>query len=111
MYYDFIGHLVVTVIAISYLGNKPWYDKLASILDKVREVSKQIFELPKEEKQKYAREQNSHKGYGNDVIFTENQRLDWNDRVYLKVQPEDQRNFKVWPEKPNDFRYTFFYRH
>jgi len=76
-------------------------------LDNVREVSKQFFDLPKEEKQKYAREPNGHEGYGNDVIFTENQRLDWTDRVYLKVQPEDQRNFKVWPQKPDDFRYTF----
>jgi isopenicillin N synthase-like dioxygenase len=76
-------------------------------LDNVREVSKQFFELPKEEKQKYAREPNSHERYGNDVIFTENQRLDWTDRVYLKVQPEDQRNFKVWPQKPDHFRYTF----
>ncbi|KAK2392886.1 hypothetical protein P8452_29710 [Trifolium repens] len=73
-------------------------------LEKVREISKQFFELPMEEKQKYAREPNGIEGYGNDVIFSENQRLDWTDRVYLKVHPEDQRNFKVWPQKPNDFR-------
>lgn len=79
----------------------------SSFLDKVRDISKQFFELPKEEKQKYAREPNDIEGYGKDVIFSENQRLDWTDRVYLKVQPEDQRKFKVWPQKPNDFRYKF----
>ncbi|PNY08682.1 codeine O-demethylase-like [Trifolium pratense] len=75
-------------------------------LDKVREISKQFFDLPKEEKQKYAREPNGIEGYGNDVIFSENQKLDWTDRVYLKVHPEDQRNLKLWPQKPNDFRNT-----
>lgn len=79
----------------------------SSFLDKVREVSKKFFELPKEEKLKYAREPNDVEGYGNDKILSKNQRLDWTDRIYLKVQPEDQRKFKVWPEKPNDFRYIF----
>lgn len=79
----------------------------SSFLDKMREVSKQFFDLPKEEKQKYAREPNGIEGYGNDIIYSENQRLDWTDRIYLKVQPEDERNFKVWPLEPNDFRYKF----
>ncbi|AET03646.1 2OG-Fe(II) oxygenase family oxidoreductase [Medicago truncatula] len=76
----------------------------SSFLDKVREVSKQFFELPKEEKQKYAREPNNVEGYGNDTIYSENQRLDWCDRLFLKVHPEDQRNFKFWPLNPIDFR-------
>lgn len=76
-------------------------------LNKVREISKQFFELSKEEKQKYAREPNGIEGYGNDVILSENQKLDWTDRVYLKVHPEHQRNFKLFPQKPNDFRYKF----
>ncbi|AES74251.1 putative codeine 3-O-demethylase [Medicago truncatula] len=75
-------------------------------LNKVREISKQFFELSKEEKQKYAREPNGIEGYGNDVILSENQKLDWTDRVYLKVHPEHQRNFKLFPQKPNDFRNT-----
>jgi len=81
----------------------------SSFLDKVREVSKQFFQLPKEEKQKCARERepNNIEGYGNDVIYSKNQRLDWTDRVYLKVLPEDERKFNFWPQTPNDFRYTF----
>ncbi|KHN33717.1 Codeine O-demethylase [Glycine soja] len=76
----------------------------SSFLDKVREVSKQFFHLPKEEKQKWAREPNNIEGYGNDIIYSENQRLDWTDRVYLKVLPEDERKFKFWPQNPYDFR-------
>ncbi|CAJ2642671.1 codeine O-demethylase-like isoform X2 [Trifolium pratense] len=75
-------------------------------LDKVREISKQFFDLPRREKLKYVREPNDIEGYGNDVIYSENQKLDWNDRLFLKVHPEDQRNFKFWPQKPNDFRNT-----
>ncbi|XP_047152975.1 2-oxoglutarate-dependent dioxygenase 11-like [Vigna umbellata] len=78
----------------------------SSFLDKVREVSKQFFQLPKEEKKKCAREPNDIEGYGNDIIYSKQQRLDWTDRVYLKVLPEDQRQFKFWPQSPNDFRST-----
>ncbi|TKY75436.1 SRG1 protein [Spatholobus suberectus] len=78
----------------------------SSFLDKMREISKQFFRLPKEEKQKCAREPNNIEGYGNDRIYSENQRLDWTDRVYLKVLPEEQRKFKFWPQNPNDFRST-----
>ena len=77
----------------------------SSFLEKVREVSKQFFQLPKEEKQKCAREPKNVEGYGYDIIYSANQRLDWTDRVYLKVLPEDQREFKFWPQNPHDFRY------
>ncbi|KAK7352075.1 hypothetical protein VNO80_17491 [Phaseolus coccineus] len=77
-----------------------------SFLEKVREVSKQFFHLPKEEKEKCGREPKNVQGYGNDIIYSANQRLDWTDRVYLKVLPEDQREFKFWPQKPDDFRST-----
>ncbi|KAK7352076.1 hypothetical protein VNO80_17492 [Phaseolus coccineus] len=78
----------------------------SSFLDKVREVSKQFFQFPKEEKKKCAREPDDIEGYGNDTIYSEKQRLDWTDRVFLKVHPEDQRQFKFWPQSPNDFRST-----
>jgi len=78
----------------------------SSFLDKVREVSKQFFQLPEEEKQKCAREPKDAEGYGNDIIYSANQRLDWTDRIYLKVLPEEQRKFKFWPKKPHDFRYS-----
>ncbi|KEH36374.1 putative codeine 3-O-demethylase [Medicago truncatula] len=76
-------------------------------LDKVREVSRQFFELPKEEKQKCARGLGTTdtEGYGNDN-YSDLKRNDWADRVYLKVHPEDERNLKLWPQKLNDFRNT-----
>ncbi|KAL6221324.1 hypothetical protein ACLB2K_009075 [Fragaria x ananassa] len=77
----------------------------SSFLDKVREVATQFFELPVEEKQKYSREiYGGQEGYGDDVIVSEKQVLDWLYRLVLQVFPEDQRRLDLWPEIPTDFR-------
>lgn len=78
----------------------------SSFLDKIREVSKQFFGFPMEEKQKYSREADSIEGYGNDMILSDHQTVDWTDRLYLTISPEDQRKIKFWPENPKDFRET-----
>lgn len=78
-------------------------------LDKVREISREFFELPLEEKKKYSREANRTEGYGNDMFFKENQKLDWTDRLYLTIYPEDQQRHKFWPENPQAFRYIYIY--
>ena len=76
----------------------------SSFLDKVHEVTKHFFSLPMDEKRKYSREANNIEGYGNDIIFSDHQILDWTDRLYLMVNPEDQRKFTFWPDNPTDFR-------
>jgi hypothetical protein len=43
-------------------------------------------------------------GYGNDKIGSQDQILDWNDRLHLKLEPEDERNFAKWPTHPESFR-------
>ncbi|CAH2070027.1 unnamed protein product [Thlaspi arvense] len=75
-----------------------------AFLDKIYELTKQFFALPTEEKQKYAREIDGYQGYGNDMILTDDQVLDWNDRLDLLAYPEDQRQLKFWPEIPVEFR-------
>ncbi|PSS08413.1 hypothetical protein CEY00_Acc18769 [Actinidia chinensis var. chinensis] len=76
----------------------------SSFLDKVHEVAKQFFALPIEEKQIYSRTVEDIEGYGNDSVLSEHQTLDWTDRLYLTVSPEDQRKLGFWPEKPRNFR-------
>ena len=39
-----------------------------------------------------------------ELILSDHQILDWTDRLYLMVNPEDQRKFTFWPENPTDFR-------
>lgn len=78
-----------------------------SFLDKVREISKEFFALPAEEKLKYARTVDDMDGYGNDSVLSEKQKLDWTDRLYLNVFPDDTRKLQFWPQKPECFRYIF----
>lgn len=73
-------------------------------LDKLRQVGKEFFALPPEEKRKYSREINDWDGYGNDTIVSEDQTLDWMDRLYLTVNPQDRRKLKFWPDKPHQLR-------
>ncbi|KAK2991073.1 hypothetical protein RJ640_010075 [Escallonia rubra] len=75
-----------------------------SHLDKVREVAKQFFERPIEEKKKYSRAATQGEGYGGDLIVSDKQILDWSDRLALKVLPEDERRLDLWPENPDNFR-------
>ncbi|KAL6223821.1 hypothetical protein ACLB2K_002679 [Fragaria x ananassa] len=75
-------------------------------LDKVREVTNQFFAMPLEEKHKYLRPADDIEGYGNDMVFSEEQTLDWTDRLYLNVYPPDLRKLKFWPENPLSFRDT-----
>ncbi|CAJ2634652.1 unnamed protein product [Trifolium pratense] len=77
-----------------------------SYLDKVREIAKQFFALPVEEKQKYARAPNESEGYGNDRVVSENQVLDWSYRLTLRVFPKEKRRLALWPENPSDFSET-----
>ena len=76
----------------------------SSLLDKLREVAKQFFALPAEEKRKYSRAVNEVDGYGPDRVVSEKKILDWSSRLSLKVFPEDQRRLNFWPENPSDFK-------
>ncbi|CAI9100854.1 OLC1v1038039C1 [Oldenlandia corymbosa var. corymbosa] len=74
------------------------------LLDELRENTRQFFKLPVEEKQNYARGPNEIEGYGNDMVLYQNQTLDWTDRIYLLVHPEDNRKLHYWPRNPKSFR-------
>ncbi|KAK6945173.1 Isopenicillin N synthase-like, Fe(2+) 2OG dioxygenase domain [Dillenia turbinata] len=78
----------------------------SSFLDELRELTEHFFALPMEEKQKYSREVDDHQGYGNDIVFSDTQILDWVDRIYLILTPDDLCKYKVWPKNPEAFRET-----
>lgn len=74
----------------------------------MQHVAREFFKLPSEVKYKYNNLKKGEfqlEGYGNDKVATENQIIDWNDRLYLLVQPEDKRKLDYWPESPSSFRY------
>lgn len=81
-----------------------------SFLDEVLNLSREFFHLPLEDKQKFTNLIDGKdfrlEGYGNDIVMKNDQIFDWNDRLYLLIQPEDQRNLAVWPTTPISFRYN-----
>ncbi|KAK4265273.1 hypothetical protein QN277_026346 [Acacia crassicarpa] len=78
----------------------------SSFLEKVREVAKQFYSLPVEEKEKYGRAPDESEGYGPDKIVSEKQVQDWSYRLTLRVFPTHKRRLALWPENPADFRET-----
>ncbi|KAL6996647.1 hypothetical protein U1Q18_006778 [Sarracenia purpurea var. burkii] len=76
----------------------------SSFLDKIVEVTREFFELPMEVKKKYSKTVVEFEGYGADPVPEEGQSLDWSDRLFLDVHPEDLRKLRFWPETPASFR-------
>ncbi|TVU02455.1 hypothetical protein EJB05_52043, partial [Eragrostis curvula] len=78
-----------------------------SFLAELMEVTRGFYNLPMEEKQKYSNLVNGKEfrveGYGNDMVVSENQTLDWCDRFYLIVEPESRRVHSLWPPQPPSF--------
>ncbi|CAN6179100.1 unnamed protein product, partial [Urochloa humidicola] len=80
----------------------------ASLMDALIAASREFFRKPLEEKQAYSNliggKQWQLEGYGNDPVKTQDQILDWSDRLHLRVEPEDERNLDRWPGHPESFR-------
>ncbi|KAF9617074.1 hypothetical protein IFM89_033179 [Coptis chinensis] len=80
----------------------------SSLLDEMQRKANDFFDLPMEEKKKYSinydGKQDYLQGYGNDLVVSEDQLIDWSDRLYLLIKPLDQREYKHWPDNPNGFR-------
>ncbi|CAL5044926.1 unnamed protein product [Urochloa decumbens] len=76
-------------------------------LAKMMQLTRGFFNLPLEEKQKYSNLVNGKdfrlEGYGNDIVLSEDQTLDWCDRLYLIVEPESRVVPGLWPARPDAF--------
>lgn len=57
-----------------------------------------------EEKSKYAKTVTDFQGYGADPVPEDGQSLDWSDRFFLELLPEDRRDYRLWPTKPTSFK-------
>nr|CAB3471000.1 unnamed protein product [Digitaria exilis] len=65
-----------------------------------------FFGLPAETKQQFAQQRGQLEGYGQLFVVSEDQKLDWADMLYLSTQPTQNRNMRLWPDKPDTFRST-----
>ncbi|XP_019191662.1 PREDICTED: protein SRG1-like [Ipomoea nil] len=63
-----------------------------------------FFELPVEDKKKYAMAENDLQGYGQGYVMSDHQKLDWNDLMFLVTLPPKYRNIKYWPSTLAGFK-------
>ncbi|KAH9294991.1 hypothetical protein KI387_038579 [Taxus chinensis] len=76
-----------------------------SVLEQMKRDVRGFFLLPLEEKLKYVMK-GGGEGYGQTLVFSDDQKLDWSDIFVLRTLPQDGTNMDFWPTKPVDFRAT-----
>ncbi|XP_057549604.1 jasmonate-induced oxygenase 4-like [Amaranthus tricolor] len=77
----------------------------SELLDEVREMGKEFFKLPLEQKEKYSSKDGSLEGYGNDNSIRQ-ANFNWNDKLHLQVYPQHKHQVLFWPQYPLNFRET-----
>ncbi|KAL5541001.1 hypothetical protein UlMin_042574 [Ulmus minor] len=75
------------------------------VIDRVKKAGAAFFELPIEEKEKYANDQASGKiqGYGSKLANNVSGQLEWEDYFFHLIFPEDKRDLSIWPKTPTDY--------
>ncbi|KAL2541596.1 2-oxoglutarate (2OG) and Fe(II)-dependent oxygenase superfamily protein [Abeliophyllum distichum] len=76
------------------------------VLPKMKAAVAAFFELPLCEKKKYAMAANDVQGYGQGYVISDEQKLDWNDLLFLITMPSSFRNMKYWPITIQGFKET-----
>ncbi|KAL4601301.1 hypothetical protein ACB092_11G262200 [Castanea dentata] len=75
-------------------------------LSNMREQAQKFFDLPLQEKKRCAQKPaGSLEGYGQAFVTSAKQQLPWNDTLFLKTLPLQNRNLNFWPENPQEFRH------
>ncbi|KAJ1296281.1 hypothetical protein BS78_01G288200 [Paspalum vaginatum] len=76
------------------------------LLQQIKADITKFFSLPLEEKLAVAIPPNGMEGFGHHFVFSEEQKLDWVDLLFLATRPIEHRNLTFWPTKPSTFRDT-----
>lgn len=75
------------------------------LMDRVRAVGKEFFDLPIEQKELYANDQASGKiqGYGSKLANNASGQLEWEDYFFHLIFPEEKTDMSLWPKQPEDY--------
>ncbi|KAF3445697.1 hypothetical protein FNV43_RR10873 [Rhamnella rubrinervis] len=78
----------------------------SEVIRKLQAVGKHFFELPREEKEVYARPpgSNSLEGYGTRLQKEVDGKKCWVDHLFHKIWPPSAINFHFWPKNPPSYR-------
>ncbi|KAK4268598.1 hypothetical protein QN277_025227 [Acacia crassicarpa] len=74
------------------------------LMKKAREVWREFFMQPLEEKEKYANSPTTYEGYGSRLGVKKGAVLDWSDYFFLHYLPLSLRNHSKWPSLPPSLR-------
>ncbi|CAN8317055.1 unnamed protein product [Cochlearia groenlandica] len=74
------------------------------LMERVRVAWREFFELPLEEKRKYANTPDTYEGYGSRLGVVKDAKLDWSDYFYLNYLPCSIRDSSKWPSQPPKIR-------
>ncbi|RLM93733.1 S-norcoclaurine synthase 1-like isoform X1 [Panicum miliaceum] len=74
------------------------------VIQDVRRDITEFFKLPLEAKKAHAQAPGGIEGYGQAFVFSEAQKLDWADMIYLMISPKEERDLRFWPARPTSFR-------
>ncbi|XP_008793200.1 probable 2-oxoglutarate-dependent dioxygenase At5g05600 [Phoenix dactylifera] len=74
------------------------------LMRRAREVWREFFHLPPEEKQVFANSPNTFEGYGSRLGIQKGASLDWGDYFFLHLRPESIKNQDKWPALPASLR-------
>ncbi|KAF9591363.1 hypothetical protein IFM89_003986 [Coptis chinensis] len=74
------------------------------LMHEAREVWRQFFYLPFDQKQVYANSPKTYEGYGSRLGTQKGAILDWNDYFYLHYLPQSLKDHNKWPTVPVSFR-------
>ncbi|KAL2484234.1 Protein SRG1 [Forsythia ovata] len=77
-----------------------------SLVEKLKYEIHEFYKLPLEERLKYKVKKGDFEGYGQTIIHSEDQKIDWADRFYMIVNPVHRRKPHLLPELPSSLRET-----
>ncbi|KAJ7532801.1 hypothetical protein O6H91_13G020600 [Diphasiastrum complanatum] len=77
-----------------------------SLIHRVQQVSKELFDLPYEEKEVYANKPGLPVGYGSHLGASNSGTMDWSDYFFHQLRPSTSYDADSWPAKPAAYRET-----
>ncbi|KAJ4848801.1 hypothetical protein Tsubulata_037238 [Turnera subulata] len=73
-------------------------------LANMRKQTVEFFDLPLSQKKRWAQKPGTLDGYGQAFVTSQEQKLDWNDMIFLRALPSHNRKLEFWPDNPEHFR-------
>ncbi|GFP91246.1 protein srg1 [Phtheirospermum japonicum] len=78
----------------------------SSLVEKVKYEIEEFYKLPLEERLRYKIRGGDVEGYGQTIIVSEDQKVDWADRFYIITNPIHRRKSHLLPNLPSSLRET-----